>query len=91
MNYIVTYYKSNYKGTDSHNKPFVSSELAEEYFEEVMRKELKNELFGGHISDQEFQDILSNQFYNYETDNTEVNISIELFDDLFLTEDNDLQ
>lgn len=88
MQYVVTYYKNSYRGTDSYNKLFASKDLAEEYFEDVLRKELSNELFNGHMSDQEFQDIISCGYYNYETDNSEVNASIELFDDVF---NNDLE
>lgn len=88
MDYTVTFYKSDGWDTQEMHKQASSREQAEEIFEGFLRKELENEIQEGHISDQEFTNIVCNGIYMYNTDDTEVTISIELTEDIFgYTED----
>lgn len=83
MDYTVTYYKSDgYNVIESH-KNVKSKEQANETFEKYLKKELKNEIQKGYISDKEIQNIISNGIYIYNTDDVEVTISIELTEDIF--------
>jgi len=88
MDYTVTYYKSDGWNVIEDYKNVKSKEKAEEVFEGFLRKELENEIQEGHISDQEFTNIVCNGIYIYSEDDSEVTISIELTEDIFrYTED----
>lgn len=83
MKYTVTYYKSDGWNTIEKNKQASTKEKAEEIFENFLRKELDNELKEGHISDQEFTNIVCNGIYIYNTEELDLTISIELTEDVF--------
>lgn len=89
MDYTVTYYKSDGWDTIHDHKQAKNREKAENIFEAFLRDELKDQIQEGHISDQEFTNIVCNGIYTYSDDNTEVTISIELTDDIYLIDEDE--
>lgn len=75
--WIVNIYKDKYNGLTSYSKVFDEEEDAFDFFEAEIKEEFDYEIKNGLVTDQEIQNIISNQNYTYEDDKEEIMMSIK--------------
>jgi len=76
MNWIVNIYKDDRGSLTSYSRAFKDEDDAYDFFELEIKDEFLYEIQQGLVTDQEIQNIISNNMYRYEDDNKEIEISI---------------